>query len=78
MTALEHILPAPSLLEMDGVDLALPIDRAWENLQFTSDPVPSALIRSAEDAQKLGFVKLEGSDLQSMFAPELLAEAVKS
>lgn len=53
------------------------IDRAWQNLEFTSDPVPAALIRNAEDAQKLGFVKLEGADLQQMFAPQLLAEAEK-
>lgn len=30
MTALERVLPAPRLLEIDGVDLALPIERAWE------------------------------------------------
>jgi len=57
---------------------AATIDRAWENLQFTTDPVPAALIRSAEDAQKLGFVKLEGADLQSLFATELVDEAAKS
>lgn len=33
MTALERIVPAPSLLEIDGVDLALPIERAWELLR---------------------------------------------
>jgi hypothetical protein len=30
MTALEQIIPAPGLLEINGVDLALPIEQAWE------------------------------------------------
>lgn len=54
------------------------IERAWGNLEFTSDPVPAALTRSAEDAQKLGFVRLEGADLKELFAPALLAEAEKA
>lgn len=51
------------------------IERAWDNLEFTNDPVPAALTRSAEDAQRLGFVRLEGVDLTGLFALALLAEA---
>lgn len=50
------------------------IARAWKNLQFTTDPVPAALTRSAEDAQRLGFVRLGGVDLAGLFALELLGE----
>lgn len=53
------------------------IARAWANLQFTTDPVPAALTRSAEDAQRLGFVRLGGIDLAGLFAPALLAEVEK-
>lgn len=54
------------------------IERAWQNLQFTSDPVPSAMTRSAEDAQALGLVKLEGVELSQLFALELLREVQTS
>lgn len=52
---------------------AATIERAWQNLQFTTDPVPAALTRSAEDAAKLHFIRLGGADLAEMFALEPLA-----
>ena len=30
MNALDHLIPAPRLLEIDGVDLAVPCEQAWE------------------------------------------------
>lgn len=50
------------------------IERAWQNLQFTTDPVQAALTKSAEDAAGLGFVRLQGIELGGLFAPELLRE----
>lgn len=47
---------------------------AWANLEFTTDPIPAALTRSAEDAQQLGFVKLGGVDLAGLFALDLLRD----
>lgn len=57
---------------------AATIERAWQSLEFTTDPVPAALTRSAEDAQRLGFVRLGGADLAEMFALELLAEVARA
>jgi hypothetical protein len=33
MTALDRILPAPHLLEVDAIDLAIPLARAWEEVR---------------------------------------------
>lgn len=51
------------------------IERAWQNLQFTSDPIPEALIKGARDAEALQLVRLAGVDLQQLFAPGALATA---
>lgn len=48
------------------------IEGAWKNLQFTTDPVPSAMTRSADDAQALGFVRTGGVELSELFALDLL------
>lgn len=45
MTILERVIPAPGLLEIDGVDLALPIDRAWEIIRH-GDLARSRLVRA--------------------------------
>ena len=37
------------------------IDRAWTNLQFTYDPLPSSLVKSAEDAVDAGLLTNLGS-----------------
>lgn len=37
------------------------IDRAWTNLQFTYDPLPSTLVKSAEDAVDAGLLTNLGS-----------------
>ncbi|HEY8375928.1 MAG TPA: ABC transporter substrate-binding protein [Nannocystis sp.] len=50
------------------------IARAWANLEFTTDPIPEALIRAAQDAERLGFVKLGKVDLTGLFALDLLKE----
>lgn len=64
-----------AIKKITGKALAAPIiARAWSNIQFTNDPVPAALTRSAEDAERLRFVRLGGVDLAGLFAPGLLAE----
>jgi hypothetical protein len=45
MTALERILPAPAVLEIDGVDLGVPLQRAWELVRH-GDLAHSRLVRA--------------------------------
>jgi hypothetical protein len=45
MTALDHVLPAPRLLELDGIDLAIPPEQAWELVRH-GDLADSALVRA--------------------------------
>lgn len=50
------------------------IERAWQGLEFVSDPVPTALAKDAEDAAALGFVRLRGVDVAGLCALDLLRE----
>lgn len=54
------------------------VAKAWPHLEFTHDPVPSSLRRSAADAEAVGLLKLEGADLDALYelAPlrKILAE----
>lgn len=54
------------------------IDRAWQNLQFTSDPVTEAMAENLQDAANLGFIKLPPEGLDGLFALELLREVEKA
>ena len=52
--------------------LALPtLDRAWQQLELTHDPVPESLIKSAEDARRVGFLR-EKPDLSRIYDLKLL------
>lgn len=48
------------------------IDAAWENLEFTADPVATSLQGSADDAIEVGL--LDPVDLQGIYALDLLNE----
>ena len=85
MTALERIVPAPGLLEIEGVDLALPIERAWELLRhgdlarsrvvhalFAIRTIPDRL-RGKSDPMRLRIDDLISSDEHPGF--QILADA---
>ncbi len=46
MTALDLLMPAPRLVELDGVDLALPAAKVWELARHTDLAAYSPLIRA--------------------------------
>jgi NitT/TauT family transport system substrate-binding protein len=55
--------------------VALPeavIDAAWENMEFTFDPIASSLREGAADAQKLGFFGAKNPDLSGIYDLTLL------
>jgi NitT/TauT family transport system substrate-binding protein len=47
------------------------LDRAWQNLTLTDDPIRSSLIKSAADAHRIGFLK-EPPDLSRIYRLDLL------
>jgi NitT/TauT family transport system substrate-binding protein len=49
---------------------------AWENLEFTDDPIASSLAESAKHAQELGL--LEAADLQGIYDLAPLNEVLKA
>ncbi len=50
------------------------LERAWQGLEFVTDPVPAALAKNAADAEALGFVRLRGIDVSGLCALDLLRE----
>ena len=60
-------------------DKALPqatLDSAWKRLEITYDPVSASLLKSAEDAHRIGFLK-EKPDLSRIYDLKFLNEALK-
>ena len=51
------------------------LSAAWENLEFTVDPIASSLTESAEDAAALGFIP--SSDLEGIYDLTLLNEVLR-
>jgi len=49
------------------------LDSAWKRLEFTWDPISASLLKSAEDAHRIGFVK-EKPDLSRIYDLKLLNE----
>jgi NitT/TauT family transport system substrate-binding protein len=47
------------------------LDRAWQRLTLTHDPIRASLVKSAEDAHRIGFLKDE-PDLSNIYSLELL------
>ena len=52
------------------------LDSAWKRLTLTYDPVSSSLLKSAEDAYRIGFLK-EKPDLSRIYDLKLLNEALR-
>ena len=50
------------------------MDRAFPSLSFTTDPQMAALAKSAADAEALGLLKLEGTDLSKLHDPAPLQQ----
>lgn len=62
---------------LSGKPLADPVlDAAWENLEFTADPVASSLFGSAEHAEAVGL--LEPVDLGGIYDLSLLNAALEA
>src|SRR5262249_5413408 len=52
-------------------------DAFWPNLEFTNDPIVASLMKSAQDAQKVGLLDLAGVDLAKIYDLALLNEVLK-
>jgi NitT/TauT family transport system substrate-binding protein len=52
------------------------LDSAWKRLALTHDPVSTSLLKSAEDAHRIGFIK-EKPDLSRIYDLRLLNEVLK-
>ena len=52
------------------------LDSAWKRLEITYDPVSASLLKSANDASRVGFLK-ENADLSRIYDLKFLNEALK-
>jgi len=52
------------------------LDRAWAKLELTHDPIRASLLRSADDAFRIGFLK-EAPDLSRFYDLNLLQETLR-
>ncbi len=52
------------------------LESAWKRLELTYDPVRASLLKSAEDAQRFGFIK-EKPDLSRIYELKMLNEALR-
>lgn len=52
------------------------LERAWKNLEITWDPIRASLLKSAEDAHRIGFIK-EKPDLTKIYDLRLLNEVLR-
>ncbi len=52
------------------------LESAWQRLRLTHDPVSSSLLKSAEDAHRIGFLKTQ-PDLSRIYDLRLLNEVLK-
>jgi NitT/TauT family transport system substrate-binding protein len=52
------------------------LDRAWPRLTLTHDPVRASLLKSAEDAHRIGFIKTK-PDLSRIYDLKLLNEVLR-
>jgi NitT/TauT family transport system substrate-binding protein len=52
------------------------LDSAWKRLQLTNDPIKDSLLKSAEDAYHIGFLK-EKPDLSHIYDLKLLNEVLR-
>jgi NitT/TauT family transport system substrate-binding protein len=52
------------------------LDRAWDKLELTHDPIRASLLKSADDAHRIGFLK-EKPDLSRIYDLRLLNEVLR-
>jgi NitT/TauT family transport system substrate-binding protein len=52
------------------------LDSAWKSLELTHDPIRASLLKSAEDAHRIGFIK-EKPDLSRIYDLKLLNEVLR-
>jgi NitT/TauT family transport system substrate-binding protein len=52
------------------------LDKAWQRLELTHDPVSASLLKSAEDAHRIGFIK-QKPDLSRIYDLKLLNEVLR-
>jgi NitT/TauT family transport system substrate-binding protein len=53
------------------------VDAAWDNLEFTWDPVASSLEKDATDAYALGYLESEPTDIMGIYRLDLLNEVLE-
>jgi sulfonate transport system substrate-binding protein len=53
------------------------VAQAWPHLEFTTDPLPESLHRSADDAVAVGLLDLAGVDLDALYELAPLERARK-
>lgn len=60
-----------------GKALPAPVlDRAWQHIELTPDPVKTSLLKSADDAHRIGFLR-EKPDLSRIYDLSLLNEVLR-
>ncbi len=52
------------------------LDRAWQRLELTHDPIRRSLLKSAEDAHRIGFLR-EKPDLSRIYELKWLNEVLR-
>lgn len=52
------------------------LDRAWQHIELTPDPVKTSLLKSADDAHRIGFLR-EKPDLSRIYDLSLLNEVLR-
>jgi NitT/TauT family transport system substrate-binding protein len=52
------------------------LDEAWKRLELTHDPIRASLLKSADDAHRIGFIK-DKPDLSRIYDLKLLNEVLK-
>lgn len=78
----EHPVEAKKILNDEikaETTKALPVatlDSAWRRIQLTHDPIRASLLKSAEDAHRIGFIK-EKPDLSQIYDLKLLNDVMK-
>jgi NitT/TauT family transport system substrate-binding protein len=71
----KRLLNAEIEVETSKGIAAAVLDRAWERIEITHDPVSASLRRSARDAHAAGFLE-QDPDLAHIYALEILNEVL--
>lgn len=72
----QRILNEELKVEMGKALAEATLTNAWKRLEFTPDPIRASLIKSAADAQRIGFLR-KAPDLEKIYELDLLNAALR-